>query len=75
MTLINGKTFRDGKGADNTQHYGKAIFAHKVVKPNAEIIDFKGFVPLLNNVVAALKHHYAAMAETEASAIAAVSGQ
>jgi RNA-directed DNA polymerase len=68
-TVVNGKTFREEDGADNSQHYGKVIFAHKVVKPNAESINFNGFAPLLDSVVAVLKHHYAASEEAEAAAV------
>jgi len=57
-TKVDGKTFRDDNDADNGQHYGKAIFAHKVVKPNAEQINFAGFAPLLTNIVSVLNHHY-----------------
>jgi RNA-directed DNA polymerase len=68
-TAIDGKTFREEHDADNSHHYGKVIFAHKVVKPNAESINFNGFAPLLENVVAVLKFHYAASDEAEAAAV------
>ena len=35
---------------DPNTRYGKAIFAHKVVRPNAEKIDFSEFKEILNNV-------------------------
>jgi hypothetical protein len=73
MTIISGKTFRDGNNADNNQHYGKVVFAHKVIKPNAKTINFDGFIPLLNNIMAVLGHHYATNAGTEATAAAAAS--
>ena len=56
-TVIEGKTFSDGNAFDSTRHYGKSVFAHKVVRPGADTISFDGFIPLLTNVVAALRHH------------------
>lgn len=32
-TVIDGKTFNDGNGFDVDKHYGKKVFAHKVVPP------------------------------------------
>ena len=32
-TVLNGKTFNDGKNFEVDKHYGKVIFAHKVVRP------------------------------------------
>jgi 5S rRNA maturation endonuclease (ribonuclease M5) len=55
---LDGKTFNDAKDADKTKHFGKRVFAHKVVRPNADMIDFTGFAPLLANIAAAIhKHH------------------
>jgi len=34
--------------------YSKQVFAEKIIKPQAASIDFKGFVPLLHRIVAAL---------------------
>lgn len=58
-TVIDGKTFNDGNKFDADKHYGKRVFAHKVVRPNADAIDFKGFRPLLTNIVAVIDHHKA----------------
>jgi hypothetical protein len=58
-TIIVGKTFNDGNDADPTKHYGKKVFAHKVIGPKADIIDFTGFRPLLTNLVAAINKHKA----------------
>ena len=60
-TVINGKTFNDGNKFDADKHYGKKVFAHKVVRPKADAIDFTGFRPLLTNIVAAIGHHKAMM--------------
>lgn len=56
-TVVNGKVFNDGNNIDVTQHYGKRVFAHKVVRPNAQMIDFAGFRQLLSNIVEVIKHH------------------
>ena len=56
-TVINGKTFNAGNNFDVDKHYGKRVFAHKVVRPNAEKIDFSGFRELLRNISAAIAHH------------------
>lgn len=55
--VIAGKTFDDGNSFDPKKHYGKKVFAHKVVRPNADTIDFTAFRPLLTNLVAAIKTH------------------
>ena len=56
-TRLNRKTFNDGKNFDADKHYGKTIFAHEVVRPRAETIDFTGFRPLLINLVAVINQH------------------
>lgn len=56
-TIIDGKTFSEQNDFDTGTCYGKIVFAHKVIKPNAETINFTGFRPLLSNIVAAITHH------------------
>jgi len=56
-TVIDGKTFSDGNYFDIDKHYGKKVFAHRVVRPQADAIDFAGFRQLLINVVAAINAH------------------
>ena len=56
-TVVSGKTFNDGKGSKRDQHYSKKDFAHRVVRPKANTIDFTGFRPLLTNLVAAINKH------------------
>lgn len=56
-TVIDGKTFSEQNDFDTDKFYGKIVFAHKVIKPNAETINFTGFRPLLSNIVAAITHH------------------
>lgn len=61
-TVIDGKTFNDGNGFDVDKHYGKKVFAHKVIRPKADTLDFTGFRPLLANLVAAINKHKASIA-------------
>jgi RNA-directed DNA polymerase len=56
---IDGKTFSDKNGFDVEKHFGKKVFAHKVVRPNADTIDFSGFRPLLATIADAIKSHVA----------------
>ena len=58
-TVVDRKTFNDGKDFEVDKHYGKKIFAHKVVRPRADTIDFTGFRPLLTNLVAVINAHKA----------------
>ena len=44
---VDGKSFDPACKEDTGVHYGKTVFAHKVVRANAETIDFSGFEPLL----------------------------
>jgi RNA-directed DNA polymerase len=60
-TVIDGKTFHHGDGFENDKHYSKKVFAHKVVRPKADTIDFSGFRPLLTNLTAAINKHKASV--------------
>lgn len=51
---VDGKVFNPAKTIDPSKEYGKAIFADKVVRPKARTIDFSGFVPLLDRIVAVI---------------------
>ncbi len=62
-TAIGGKTFHIGNDLDTAKHYGKAIFAQKVIRPKASTIDFTGFAPLLTNLAAVIHHHKALSVE------------
>ena len=53
-TEIGGKKFNLKKGHDAPNEYGKFVFAEQVVKPHATKIDFSGFSPLLERIVAAI---------------------
>ena len=56
-TKWNGKklNLKKDHGADG--EYGKYVFAEKVVRPNADKIDFSGFKPLLERIVAVIDHY------------------
>lgn len=54
---LNGKTFNPDK-PDITKEFGKEIFAKSVVKPNAGSIDFSGFDPFLDRIIAVFNHFY-----------------
>lgn len=56
-TVLDGKTFDPEKEQDEPGKYGKAVFATRVIEPNAATIDFSGFAPLLDRIVAVLDHH------------------
>ena len=56
-TELAGKKFNPDKDHDAASEYGKFAFADKVVRPNAGTIDFSGFAPLLDRIVAAIDHY------------------
>lgn len=56
-TVIDGKTFNVGNNFDADKHYGRRVFAHKVVRLKADTIDFTGFRPLLANIAATIRFH------------------
>jgi hypothetical protein len=57
MTL-NGKTFNPkNEDLDHKSEYGKAYFALHVVKKLEATIDFRGLMPILDRLVAALEDH------------------
>jgi RNA-directed DNA polymerase len=60
-TVIDGKAFNPGDGFDKEKHYSKTVFAHKVVRPKADTIDFSRFRPLLTNLTAAINKHKASV--------------
>ena len=55
--VLNGKTFSLTNDFSRDTNYGKADFAYKVVKPNADSIDFSGFKPILDRFVGVLDEH------------------
>lgn len=57
-TKVDGKTFHaSDSGFDSSIHYGKTVFAHKIVRPNADSIDFSGFSDLLTNLSEVIDDH------------------
>ena len=56
---LNGKKFNSSNTINPETEYSKEVFANSVVKPNAGNIDFSGFDPLLERIVAAIEHHRA----------------
>lgn len=58
-TDLEGKKFNPKKVHGAEGEYGKFVFAEKVVRPNADTIDFSGFAPLLARVTAVIDHYTA----------------
>lgn len=57
---VEGKLFHaEGEGFDKAIHISKAPFAHRVVRPHANAINWDGFTPLLERLVAVLADHAA----------------
>ncbi len=57
---LGGKYFdKSNNTTDEGKHFGKFVFAEKVVKPNAKSIDFMGFNPLLHRLSTAIAAHSA----------------
>ena len=56
-TVLDGKTFNPENGYNTRMHYGKVDFAYKVVKPNADSIDFTEFKPIFDRFVSVLDEH------------------
>ena len=53
-TKINGKFFNPDNKINASSEYGKVIFAEKVVRPNANEIDFSQFHSVIQRIVAAI---------------------
>jgi hypothetical protein len=57
MTEIGGKKFNLKKVHGAVGEYGKAEFSDKVIRPNADKIDFSNFAPLLDRIAAVIDHY------------------
>ena len=57
-TRLKEKTFNSSAEVDPQTEFGKAVFAKSVVKPNSNNIDFSGFDPLLDRIIAVLDHFH-----------------
>ncbi len=55
---LDTKRFNPKNKIDPQTEYGKEVFAKSVVKPNSHKIDFSGFDPLLDRIVAVLNKFY-----------------
>lgn len=56
-TKIGDKKFDPNKAHDAEDMYGKLVFAEKVIKPNIKNINFSGFEPMLDRIVAVLEDY------------------
>jgi len=54
---LDGKTLSLAKAYDSKTEYSKFEFADKVIRANFSTVDFGGFVPLLDRIVAVLKDY------------------
>lgn len=54
---LNGKKFNKKNDTNTATEYGKAYFADYVVAPNINTIDFSGFTPLLDRILAVIAYH------------------
>ena len=57
LTNIGGKLFDPNNDFDPDTHYGKHVFAQKVVTAQADKIDFSGFKAILSNIVTVVTTH------------------
>lgn len=55
--IIDGKSFNPESDIDTEMHYGKIVFAHKVVKMYADKIDFSEFNSILSNIASVIDAH------------------
>ena len=53
-TELEGKKFNPDDKINTDSEYGKLLFAKQVVQPKAATIDFTGFAPLLERIVAVI---------------------
>jgi hypothetical protein len=54
---LGGKKFNMKNDTNSATEFGKSYFADHVVAPNIEKIDFVGFAPLLDRIVATIAYH------------------
>jgi hypothetical protein len=57
LTNIDCKLFDPNNEFDTDTHYGKHVFAQKVVTALADKIDFSGFKAILSNIVSVVTTH------------------
>lgn len=56
-TLVSGKAFDPKNEFDTDTHYGKHVFAQKVVRVHADKINFSDFNAILSNIVSVIDAH------------------
>lgn len=56
-TIVGGKAFNPQNDFDTDTHYGKHVFAQKVVRAQASKIDFSGFKAIFSNIVLVVDAH------------------
>jgi RNA-directed DNA polymerase len=54
---LAGKSFDPDRKKDDVGTYGKQYFAEHIVKPQAAAINFSGFTPLLDRIVAVIENY------------------
>jgi hypothetical protein len=70
-TKVDGKTFNPDKDHDAPGEYGKVVFAERVVRPQAGVIDFSGFEPILARIEAVIADYAKVKAAVSPSAVSA----
>lgn len=56
-TTIDGKSFDPNNNMNTSTHYGKHVFAQKVIAADPKSVDFSGFAQILANISAIVKTH------------------
>ncbi len=58
-TKLKEKSFnpKQKRGVGSKTHYGKYIFAKKIVEKRQKTIDFNGFTPILERIEAVMKDY------------------
>lgn len=64
-TIIDGKSFNPNNNLDSASHYGKHVFAQKVIAANPQSVDFGGFTQLLDNISAVIDAHKVKVSERQ----------
>jgi RNA-directed DNA polymerase len=67
-TVVDGRTFNPENNYSSATEYGKAVFADKVVAPNADRINWTPFAPLLARIASVIAHYKAPAMSTAKAA-------
>lgn len=68
---LDGKHFDIQRKHEDKNTFGKHVFAEKIVRPNAEKIDFSGFSVILDGICDAIKDYRSRVANEEADEVSA----